>query len=752
MECKFKAVFSGVFVLKIIFLIDYTIQMRSDRCIYVSSVVFLCIGIFLCWIMGGIVQSSVRSSEKSIYDDETRYMVSAIFDGINSITKTPTVSYVASIFDIKYPEDFNTIVSPLLEIDGVSRVGGIDLVPQDKISEKEMFLSEAYNATIKAIFVSNRTIDGNYAIIDLAYPGNPLDIIGFVFNSDESRAEALDQIFLTGEAVYVDNIILQDTGGLGRLTIHPVFRDDTIIRFIIMIINYEEFFKVYTTQFTTVFTHSVVKILVNEEEVYSVRTGETGINFSEYHITVQVSRFHDNGYTSVYYYMLLSGIFLVVLVSCIICMLNFYRIRSDRDSKFKSRFIADMSHEIRTPMNGILGMSELLQDQKLDETSKYYVKTIRSCGDTLMGVINDILDMSKIEAGGMEIIEEPSSVRDIIGETFQSVWVTYTTRNGITRSKLRGIVEIMAGIPETLDVDPVRTRQVYMNLVTNSMKFTASGYIKTSVSFTDDGGMRGNLRVVVKDTGMGMSEEGAIKAFKPFKQVHSRSDMGGTGLGLSICSHLCSLMGGSIKCESALGEGTQIEFTINVGITKKDSPETVYNIITYTDQSIHTNLFNAESSSSKSNVLDYFHNMDPVAESTHPEILVVDDVMVNRKLLCKIMSTIGITVSACDNGLQAIETCDIKKYSLILMDMVMPTMGGVEACSQIRKGVLNKTTPVIFVSANVQSSALAECKDSGGNGFVTKPINKKKIFNVFIKNSNDEEKEFVRRYVSKSKV
>lgn len=723
--------------------------MKPDKCIYISSVALFAAGTYLCWILGGVLHTSIRESAKVIYEEEAKFMVNSIFNGIKSITDTPTISYVASAFDITDPQDFSSIASTLLNIEGVDRVGGIDLIPQEKLLEEEMRLSDTYNATIDATFVSNRTIDGDYAIVDLAYPGDPLDIVGFVFNSDESRAEAIDQSIFTKETVYIDNILLQDSGGMGRLTIHPVFRGDTIVRFIIIIIDYQKFFQVYTTQFTKVFPGSIVKILADEKEVYSVRTGETGVIYSNYPITVKVSQFQAGGHSSVFYYMLLSGITLVFLVSCIMCMLNFYRIKSDRDSKFKTRFIADMSHEIRTPMNGIMGMSELLQEQRLDETSTYYVKTIRTCGDTLMSIINDILDMSKIEAGGMEIMEEPTNVKDIIQETFQSIWVAYTTQNGVTRNKLQGIVEIMAGIPLTLHTDPVRFRQIYTNLLTNAMKFTKSGFIKTTVSFVGCDAGRGNLCVSVKDTGIGMSEEGAIKAFKPFKQVHSRSDMGGTGLGLSICSHLSALMGGSIKCDSTLGEGTTVTFTINAGKTHKTGPETVYDILTYKDQSISTTHINtATASSHKSNVLDYFNNLKPMSESTHPEILVVDDVFVNRKLLSKMLSTIGITASTCDNGLQAIETCDMKKYSLILMDMVMPVIGGVEACSQIRTGTLNKSTPIVFVTANVQSSALEECKVSGGNGFVTKPVNKKKVISVFLENSSDEEKEFVRRYVS----
>ncbi|CAN0384860.1 unnamed protein product [Pylaiella littoralis] len=372
-------------------------------------------------------------------------------------------------------------------------------------------------------------------------------------------------------------------------------------------------------------------------------------------------------------------------------MLNYSLLRARMESEFKSRFIADMSHEIRTPMNGIMGMSELLDEFPLGATEKYYVKTIRSCGKSLMSIISDILDMSKIEAGNMDIIHQEFSMKNLITDTFQDLWVSYRTQSGLSRNKLTGTVEIMDGIPSSLLGDPVRIRQVFTNLITNSMKFTEEGSIQTQVRFASCSDTVGRIHLDVSDTGTGMTKEGVSKAFTPFKQAHSRSDLGGTGLGLNICTHICKLMGGSITCESEIRKGTKMSVVIKLEKVSGHTSTSRYEMIRCENGSIDISQAHADSESTSSNIMEFFTTLEPIKESSHPQILAVDDVLINRKLLSKMMSTIGIAVSTCDNGLEAVQACDTKKYTLILMDMVMPVMNGVDACRVIKSGGLKKT-------------------------------------------------------------
>ena len=722
--------------------------MRPDRIIYGLAILLAVLGYITSFFLARFVESSAQKFEVGIYEEESKFLKSRIFECVESITNNPTLVDVASIYDIENPEDFDSLSSSLFRTSGISRISYIDLVSQNELSKIEAFLTEMYNQTINAWYISDYAPEGDYSIVEYTSP-ELLSLIGLVVNSDEDRDVSIKEVIQSKNTVFVDNIELQDGSGLGRLTFHPVLVEGSVDKIVVIILSYVKFFEPFSSQFVSIFPEMTIKILVSEIEIYTSGSSERDFSFcsTEGPITICVSDILSGSESDVYFYMLFAGIILSTLMSCIVCLLNHFIVKAKTDSKFKTRFIADMSHEIRTPMNGIMGMSELLGEMSLDATAKYYVRTIRSCGDTLLSIINDILDMSKIEAGNMDIVNEQISIKNIIEETFQNLWITYRTHHGVSRNKLEGSIEIMEGIPSVLMGDPVRIRQVYTNLITNSMKFTESGHIKTIVSFDNFTDKYGMLQITVKDTGSGMTQEGLAKAFKPFKQVHSRSDVGGTGLGLSICIHLCSLMGGGVTGESEVGEGTTMRASIRADHSIGNKSITLRELKTFENGSIDTTGIQWDAESAKSIMLEFFHKLEPQTKSTHPEVLVVDDVLINRKLLTRMMSTIGITVTTCDNGIEAVQICETKEYSLVLMDMVMPVMNGVDACKQIRSGGLNKQTPLVFVSANVQSTAIDECTNAGGNGFITKPVTKNKLVETIIKHSSPGEKEFVRRYV-----
>ena len=546
---------------------------------------------------------------------------------------------------------------------------------------------------------------------------------------------------------------MEDTDTLGRIAFYPIIQNWKIYEILAVIINYNDLFVSVTETLLSRFPESEIEIHIGENKVFDTKIDheidkDKAINISSTQISIITSGFEEKKYGNTFVYVFIVCFLVVSFIVITIILLDRDRKRAIRHSRFKSRFIADMSHEIRTPMNGILGMAELLYEQPIGETPMYYVRTIASCGTTLMGIISDILDMSKIEAGVIDIKEETIDVRNMAIRTITGIWETYVLKNGVTIKDVEMTLKVNQNVPERVMGDTVRIQQVISNLLTNSLKFTEKGYVKIDFNFLNMDQDEMFLQVIVEDTGVGMTPKELKEAFTPFNKIHKRKDMGGTGLGLSICKYLCEFMGGKIKCVSTFGIGTTITFTSKTSlppdyVKRNDVPPFIHICKNGAIKKVQWDLLE----SSLSDMMEYFTTMTPSEAAVHPNILVVDDVQVNRHLLSKIFDSIGIDVETCDNGLQSVEACDVKKYSMVLMDMVMPIMDGVDACKKIREGGINKDTPIIFVSANVQSISRELCVKAGGNGFITKPISKTSMINLFIKHSSIEEKEYVRRYL-----
>ncbi len=370
---------------------------------------------------------------------------------------------------------------------------------------------------------------------------------------------------------------------------------------------------------------------------------------------------------------------------------------AEKANRFKSEFLANMSHEIRTPMNAILGFSEVLKRgyDKDSQSSIRYLNTISSSGNHLLGLINDILDLSKVEAGRIEIEKLQTPVHRIIHEVVQIMHIKAEEKNIYLKYVPDG------PLPEFIETDPGKLRQIITNLVGNAIKFTEQGGV-TIVSKVQDNMPEPMLVIEVSDTGIGMTSQQASDVFNPFTQADTSITrrFGGTGLGLTISKRFAEALGGDIKVASTLGEGSQFIVSISTGSledVKKLSPEEILSSQWDDSAGQHVRWKFPES-----------------------KVLVVDDGVENRELLNVILSDEGITVALAENGQEAIDRLKESNYDVVLMDVQMPVMDGYTAASLIRKSYPD--LPVIALTADAMSGVQQKCLDAGYSDYLSKPL------------------------------
>lgn len=370
---------------------------------------------------------------------------------------------------------------------------------------------------------------------------------------------------------------------------------------------------------------------------------------------------------------------------------------AEESSRSKQHFLANMSHEIRTPMNAVLGMTNMLGKTSLDQKQSFYLETIQSASENLLVIINDILDLSKIEAGKVsleKIAFEPAAV------LHKSIQVL--KQRADDKSIRLEIAECDAQVAPVLIGDPFRTQQILLNLLTNAVKFTDTGTVTVSCKVLSDTISSQVLQFTVVDTGMGMDVEFVKNIFTKFSQEYESGKRihGGTGLGMSISKELVELMGGSIAVESRKGIGTKV--TISIPFEKGSSvlPEA---------EKVHTD----------SSLLRGIR------------VLVVDDNEMNRLVAATILGLYGVIITEAENGLLAVEAIKANQPDIVLMDIQMPVMSGFEATRVIRNEI-SLTLPVIALTANAIKGENLKCLEQGMNDFISKPFEESDLVSLLL--------------------
>lgn len=367
-------------------------------------------------------------------------------------------------------------------------------------------------------------------------------------------------------------------------------------------------------------------------------------------------------------------------------------------AKSKQQFLANMSHEIRTPMNAIIGFTKVILKTDLTDKQREYLNAIKASGDSLIVLINDILDLAKVDAGKMTFEKTPFN----LPASISSMLLLFDSK--IRENNIDLVVRYDDSIPDVLIGDPVRLRQIILNLLGNAVKFTAEGTITVAVRLLKQDTENVTIEFSVSDTGIGIPEDKLERIFDNFQQATSKTArlFGGTGLGLAIVKKLVQAQGGTLSVKSIMDQGSTFSF-----------------VLPFEKSTVEIDRGTGETFE--------LHN-DPKSV----RVLVAEDVALNQLLMKTVLEAFGFEMDIAENGKVVIEKLQQNNYDVVLMDLQMPEMDGFEAAGHIRN-VMNSLIPIIALTADVTSVDVDKCRDSGIDDYISKPVDEKVLYSKIVK-------------------
>jgi len=397
-------------------------------------------------------------------------------------------------------------------------------------------------------------------------------------------------------------------------------------------------------------------------------------------------------------------------------------------NRVKSEFLANISHEFRTPMNGILGMTAITLDSELDRQQREQLNIVKTSAEDLLEIMNNVLDFSRLESGSLDLNETEFTLPKLLNDCLGNLG------DEAREQGLEFTMDLHPDLPARLQGDSSGLRNILKQVVGNAIKFTEKGRVEVAVEHEtvvsaasdpataepDDSVSQVRLQFTVKDTGIGIAPENLETIFDSFRQVDGSftRDFGGTGIGLSFCRQLLSLMNGTVRLESELGQGSTFFFTAVFGLA--DAQESAPPATVATTERVVERVDRSSESPSRSK---------PAVDTTGRHILLVEDVIINQRVACGILERAGHLVTVANNGQEALDRLEQDEFDLVLMDIQMPVMNGFEASERIRSSQASyRDLPIIALTAHTLEEDRKQCEAAGMNDFLAKPVNAKAMF------------------------